>query len=119
MRDRKILIFIIVVLVAYFFYSQSKTTDSGNYDVPSEYKGVEGLNYIRNNYASQLSQARSLCITQFKGEWIDTSNRIGCYNMEGFSPAYCGLGIIKDLVNLCNAIDGSPTCSSSEAGCTV
>ena len=119
MKDRTILIIIIVILAAYFFYSQSKTTDSGEYDIPPEYRGAEGLDYIRNNYASQLSQARSLCISQFKGDWTDTSNRIGCYNMEGFSSAYCGLGIIKDLVSLCNSIGGSPTCSSSQVGCSV
>jgi len=119
MRDRTILIIIILVLAAYFFYTKNKTTGNKNYEIPPEYKGSEGLNYIRKHYASELAQVRSLCINQFKGDWVDTSNDIGCYNMQGFSSSYCNMDIIKNLENLCKSIGGNPTCSSTQTSCTA
>jgi len=119
MRDRTILIIIIIVLAAYFFYTRNKVSSNQNYTVPSEYKGSEGLNYLRENYASELSQARSLCINQFKGNWVDSSNNIGCYDMQGFSSYYCDIDVLKNLVNLCESIGGNPTCSSTQASCTA
>jgi len=120
MKDVTLLIIILTFLVlAYLFYN--KQTGSGNqtYSVPSELKGTAGLEYIKKNYGSGLSQARALCATQFKGEWKDTSNTVGCYNMQGFSTAYCNTDIIKNLVNLCNSIGGSSTCSSTQTSCSV
>ncbi len=87
--------------------------------MPPEHKGVEGLDYIRINYASELAQAKNLCITQFKGNWVDSSNTIGCFNMQGFSTYYCSVDVIQNIVNICNSIGGNPTCSSTQASCTV
>ena len=116
MRDIIFLILIIIALASYFFYNKNFESQ---YTIPSEYKGTKGLEYIRENYASELAQARNLCINQFKGDWIDTSNKIGCYNMEGFSSYYCNVDIIKNLINLCYSIGGTPTCSSTEMSCSV
>jgi len=118
MNDLTIFIIIIIILAAYFLYNRGSDS-SQNYSVPSQYKGSEGLDYIRKSYASGLSQARGLCTSQFKGEWVDSSNEIGCQNMQGFSTSYCGVDIIKNLVNLCNSIGGNPVCSSTEASCSV
>jgi hypothetical protein len=117
MKDIYILIIIVIILAAYFFYKNS--TASQSYSVPTQYKGSEGLDYIRKNYASELSQAKSLCAGQFKGEWIDSSSEIGCQNMQGFSTSYCGMDIINNLVNMCNSIGGNPVCSSTQAICSV
>jgi len=119
MRDRTIFIIIIIVLAAYFFYTEDKVSDKQDYTVPPEYKGSEGLDYIRKTYASELSQARGLCINQFKGNWVDTSNNLGCYDMQDFSSYYCNMDILTNLVNLCKSIGGDPTCSSTQASCTV
>ena len=118
MEDSEILIIIIIILAVYLFY-KTMSTSSQDISVPSDYKGAEGLDYIREQYSSQMSQARSLCVGQFKGEWIDTSNKLGCQNMQGFSPSYCSFDIIKNLISLCNSIGGSATCSSNEASCSV
>jgi len=115
MGDRTILIIIVVALAAYFLYPKSSNT----YTIPSGYKGAEGLDYLRKNYASELAQVRSLCINQFKGNWVDTSNTIGCYNMQSFSEYYCNTDTVKNLVNLCNSIEGDPICSSTQASCTI
>lgn len=122
MRDRTIFAIIVIIFLAYFFYSkQGNTSDSSasTPTVPSEYQGSEGLNYIRENYASELSQARSLCTSQFNGNWVDNSNTIGCYDMEGFSTAFCSIDVIQNLVSTCRSIGGNPTCSSTQASCTV
>ena len=118
MRDLTIFIIIIIAFTAYFFYSKYKSA-SNPYNIPSEYRGAEGLDYIRKNHASELSQARSLCTGQFKGEWRSDSSTIGCYNMEGFSSYFCGTDTIQNLVNLCNSIGGNSVCSSSQASCSV
>ncbi len=117
MKDIYILAIILTILSAYYLYKSSDSTKS--YSVPSQYKGSEGLDYIRKNYASELSQAMSLCVGQFKGEWIDSSSEIGCQNMQGFSSSYCGMDIIQNIVSLCNSIGGNPTCSSTQASCEV
>jgi hypothetical protein len=120
MRDRTILIIIIIVLAAYFLYvNRNKTSGNQTYTIPPEYKGTEGLDYIRKNYTTELAQARNLCISQFKGDWADSSNTIGCYNMQGFSTSYCNMDIIQNIVKLCNSIGGNPICSSTQASCTV
>jgi len=117
MKDIYILIIIVIILAAYSFYKNSTANQS--YSVPTQYKGSEGLDYIRKNYASGLSQAKSLCVGQFKGEWTDSSSEIGCQNMQGFSTYYCSFDIIKNLVKMCISIGGSPICSSTQAICSV
>ena len=117
MDNLTVLIIIMIILAAYFIYKGGSSSQS--YSVPSQYKGSEGLDYIRKNYASGLSQAKVLCTGQFKGQWVDSSSEIGCNNMQGFSTAYCSVDVIQNLVNLCNSIGGSPTCSSTEASCSV
>jgi hypothetical protein len=121
MRDRTLFVIIVIIFVAYFFYSKQNNTESSSSTptVPSEYQGSEGLNYIRNNYASELAQARSLCTSQFNGNWIDNSNTIGCYDMQGFSTYFCGVDVIQNLVSTCRSIGGNPVCSSTQASCTV
>jgi purine-cytosine permease-like protein len=118
MENLTILIIIMIILAAYFIYKGGSSSKQ-SYSVPSQYKGSEGLDYIRKNYASGLSQAKSLCIGQFKGQWVDSSSEIGCNNMQGFSTSYCSVDVIQNLVKLCNSIGGSPTCSSTEASCSV
>jgi len=119
MRDITILI-IIILLDAYFLHTnRNKNVGNQTYTIPPEYEGSKGLDYIRKNYASGLAQAKTLCITQFKGDWRDTSNTIGCYNMQGFSTGYCNMDTIQNLVKLCNSIGGNPICSSTQASCTV
>jgi hypothetical protein len=123
MRDRTIFAIIVIIFIAYFFYSnQSKTAGTSapsTPSVPSEYQGTKGLDYIRQNYASDLAQARNLCTSQFNGNWVDNSNTIGCYDMQGFSTAYCNTDVIQNLVSTCRSIGGSSTCSSTQASCTV
>ena len=116
-----IIIIILIVLAAYFsFFNKNASSPSNQtYSVPPEYKGSEGLDYVKRQYSSQLSQAQSLCISQFKGNWVDASNSIGCYNMQGFSTSYCGFDVIQNIVKLCNLIGGNPICSSTQASCTV
>ena len=116
---------VIIVLSSYFLYininnvyDQTFTVGNQTYIIPSNYKGLEGLNYIKQNYASGLEQARGLCINTFKGNWVDTSNSIGCYDMQGFS-IYCNMDAIKNLTNLCNSIRGIPTCDSTQASCKI
>lgn len=118
MDELKIAVIILIIVVAYSFFT-NKTKGNKTYSIPPEYMGQEGLNYIKQNYASQLSQARSLCSSQFKGNWIDTSNSIGCYNMQGFSSLYCSTDVIKNLIETCNSIGGISSCSSSQISCTV
>lgn len=113
MNDIKILTIIIIILFAYILFNNSNTS------VPPEYKGSEGLDYIRRTRSGDLVQAKALCTSQFKGSWVDNSNSIGCYNMQGFSDYYCGMDILKNLANLCNSIEGNPTCTSTQASCTV
>lgn len=119
MNDMVILIIVLIILGAYAMYNKGSSSGSQSYSVPSSYSGSGGLDYIRKNYASGLSQARGLCTSQFKGEWIDTSSEIGCRNMQGFSTTYCGLDVIQNLVKMCNSIGGNPVCSSTEASCSV
>jgi len=117
MRDRTILIIIVIALIVYFLYN--KSLDNQNYSIPPEYKGSEGLDYIRKNRASDLAQAKNLCTSQFKGNWVDSANEIGCYNMQGFSTYYCYTSTIQNIVNLCKSIGGNPICSSNQASCSV
>jgi hypothetical protein len=87
--------------------------------IPPEYKGSEGLDYVRNNSASELDKAKSLCTDIFKGDWIDTLDAIGCYNMQGFSTDYCNMDIIQTLVILCHKINGDFECSTDKIACGV
>ncbi|OGI11703.1 hypothetical protein A3K64_00195 [Candidatus Micrarchaeota archaeon RBG_16_36_9] len=120
MRDIIILIIAILVLVGLLFYRTGiPAMINPIFDVPSGVKGVEGLEYIRNNYASGLEQAKSLCTGQFKGTWRDDSRNIGCYDMETFDLGYCNSDIIQNIVKLCNTISGNPICSSTQASCSV
>lgn len=105
-----------IVLAIYFFYEEPS---SQSFEIPPEYTGSRGLDYIRDSYSSQLSQARTACSSYFKGEWRDNSNTIGCYNMQDFSTSYCGTDIIQNLVDLCNSIRGNPVCTSTQASCSV
>jgi len=115
-----IIIIILIVLAAYFsYFNKTSTSNNQTYSIPPEYKGTQGLEYVKKQYSSQLSQAKSLCSSQFKGNWVDTLNSIGCYNMQGFSTSYCGFDVIQNLVKLCNSIGGNPVCSSTQASCTV
>lgn len=117
MRDIAILAIILLILAGYYFYKSGSANES--YSIPEEYKGTQGLDYIRKNYATGLAQAQGLCTSQFKGTWTDNSNSIGCYEMQGFSTSYCGMDIIQNLVKLCNSIGGSSVCSSTQASCSV
>lgn len=123
MDDKTIaIIFIIVVLAAYYLSTNkgSGTTNNIKSNQSSTIpEGTQGLDYLKRQYASQLPQAQSLCSSQFKGNWVDNSNSIGCYNMQGFSTFYCGADTIKNLINLCNSIGGNSVCSSTQASCTV
>ena len=116
MKDVTLFIIIISILSVYYLYWDSPSSQS--YDT-SGYTGTEALNYIREKYSSELSQARSFCTGQFKGSWIDNSNTIGCYNMQGFSSSFCSMDIIKNLESMCNSIGGSSVCSSTQASCSV
>ena len=115
----KLVILIIIAVVAYYLYTQQ--TKSSNYSLPSEYvnSGSKGLTYLEQQYASQLSQARSLCENQFKGTWSQTSNSLGCYNMQGFSTIYCNTQEIQQITSICKQIGGNAVCSSDQASCTV
>jgi hypothetical protein len=110
-----ILIIIAIILISYFLSLNS----SKGVSVPTQYKGAEGLDYIRKSYGGQLSQAESLCTGQFRGNWIDYSNEIGCRNMQSFSTTYCSMSSIKNLADLCKSIGGTSICSSTEASCSV
>jgi hypothetical protein len=90
-----------------------------NITIPPEYKGVEGLDYVRRNYAPIMEKAKSLCTDKFKGEWRDTSTEMGCYDMHGFLTLYCGAEAIQSLMNLCNSINGISTCSTNQVSCSV
>ncbi len=103
-------------------YNNSENQDYKDYEnitIPPEYKGTAGLDYVRRNYVSSMDRAKSLCTDRFKGEWIDTLNEMGCYNMQGFLTLYCGAETIQNLINLCNSINGNPTCSSNQVSCSV
>lgn len=120
MKDSTILVIIIIVLtLAYFFYRKPTSSGGQDYSIPSGYTGSQGLDYIKKNYGSELAQAQSLCVGQFKGNWINTANEIGCENMQGFSSAYCSFDVIQNLENLCNSIGGNAVCSSTQTTCTV
>jgi len=123
MNDKIIYIIILIILAYVISFGNSfignKNGNNQSYTIPPEYKGAAGLDYLKKQYSSDLSQARSLCTGQFKGKWIDTADRIGCYSMQGFSSFYCGMSAIKNLVDICKSIGGSPVCSSNQASCSV
>jgi len=117
----KIVYTIIVIALAYIIafgnsFGNNKSSSNQSNTVPS---GTAGLEYLKKQYASDLAKAQSLCSSQFKGNWVDTSNSIGCYSMQGFSTYYCGVDVIQNLVNVCKSIGGTPTCSSTQASCSV
>jgi hypothetical protein len=138
-KKLEVLIFLIIAISAYFlfvykgnqnftsnetFNQTNKTFTYGNKtftitSIPSEYKGSKGLDYIRNNSALELAEAKSLCIDLLNGEWVDTSNALGCYNMKDFSIVFCERDIIKTLISLCNQINGNPDCSTNQVICSV
>ncbi len=93
--------------------------DDQTYTIPSEHTGVEALNYVRNNYSTDLAWAETLCINQFNGEWIDNSEKIGCYDMKGFFILYCNTENIMNILNFCHSIGGYSLCSSTQVSCTL
>ena len=124
MNDIVVLIVAILILVGYAYYknympSIPSTPSNTQPTVPTGVTGSAGLDYIRKNYGSGLVQAQSLCTSQFKGTWMDNSNTIGCYDMQGFNTAYCNTDTIQNLVDLCNSIGGNSVCSSTQASCSV
>jgi len=138
-KKLEVLIFLIVIAVsAYilFFSNRLNTEDNRNstldnktnqisandiltISIPSDYKGSQGLDYVRSNYSSYAEKAKNLCTDSFKGDWIDTLDGMGCYNMQSFSTSYCNESIIQSLVSLCNKINGSPDCSSDKVICSI
>ena len=140
-KKLEVLIFLIIIVVsAYILFLSNKLNIKGNQNstsgnetannqtpinetiiisIPSDYKGSEGLDYVRTNYSSELEKAKSLCTDSFKGDWIDTLDGMGCYNMQGFSTSYCNENIIQSLVSLCNKINGSPDCSTDKVICSI
>ena len=119
MDDLKIAVIILIIVVAYSYFKGFASQPKSAFSIPTNLMGQEGLNYVRQNYASELSQARSLCESQFKGSWIEISNSIGCYNMQGFSDLYCSTDVINQFRGACSSIGGSPACTSSQLSCTV
>ena len=119
MNGLAFVLLVLFALVAYSYADRNFISHASSYEIPAEYRGVEGLNYVRQNYGSQMSQAQGLCSSQFKGSWIDSSNVIGCYSMQGFSTMYCGIDAVRSLIESCRAIGGSPVCSSDQISCTV
>lgn len=87
--------------------------------LPSNYKKSDALDYVRNTSASDMAKAESMCTSQFNGNWVNTLDAIGCYNMQGFSTDYCNSDLIQSLVNICNQIEGQPECSSDNVVCSV
>ncbi|MFH1229858.1 MAG: hypothetical protein V1678_05565 [Candidatus Aenigmatarchaeota archaeon] len=99
--------------------SQNFNQNSQTYQVPSQYTGQQGIQYLRQNYGSQFEQARSLCGSQFNGEWVDSPTGIGCINMKGFSEVLCSVDTIRSLMETCRSIGGSPVCNSNQASCSL
>jgi hypothetical protein len=87
--------------------------------VPSGYTSSQGMQHIKSSYASQLEEARILCTSHFGGDWVNTLDAIGCYNMKGFSMAFCGNDVIQGLIRLCYQIDGDNGCTDTEIYCAV
>lgn len=137
-----LVLLVIIVIVACFLFNSNINNNSNNQNltagnrtynntytvgdetytlpsIPPEYKGSEGLDYVRNNSAPELGKAKSMCIDIFKGDWIDTLDAIGCYNMRGFSTDYCSMDVIQAIVILCNRISGTPECSITHVVCGV
>jgi hypothetical protein len=134
-----LILFVIAAIVAYFlfFYNASIgqgyngnytsanktfTYNGNNYtviSVPPGYNGSKGLDYIRNNSASEVAEAKTLCTDLLNGVWTDNSTTIGCYSMKDFSTDFCDRGIIKTLVSLCNQINGSYECLTDRIICSV
>jgi len=120
MDDFTIAVIILIIVIVYSYFSKSSISQpKSTFSIPTNLMGQAGLDYVRQNYASELSQARSLCESQFKGSWIDSSNSIGCYNIQGFSDLYCGTDVISQFYKACSSIGGSPVCTSSQLSCTV
>jgi hypothetical protein len=99
--------------------SQNLVQSSQPYQVPPQYTGQQGIQYLRQNYGSQFEQARGLCTSQFKGEWVDSPTSIGCVNMKGFSDVMCNVDTIRSLMQTCRSIGGSPVCNSNQASCSI
>lgn len=136
-----IILLIILAIAAYFLFFNKGNYNLGNgnstanetainqtivignetliISIPPGYKGPQGLDYIRNNSASTLATAKSLCTDLFKGDWVDALDAIGCYNMQGFSIDYCSMDAIQSVVSLCNKIKGNPDCSPTQIACAV
>jgi len=95
------------------------TIDNQAYAIPSEYEGAEAVNYVKENYSSSFSEAKDFCINQFNGEWIDDSEKIGCFDMEGFFILFCSTENVLNILNFCYLIGGMPICSSTEVSCRL
>jgi hypothetical protein len=98
---------------------QTYTIGNQTFTIPTEYKREEALDYVRENYSSSFNQARDFCINQFNGNWTDEPQRIGCYDMEGFSILFCTAEDAMGILNFCHLIEGIPTCSSTELSCEL
>ncbi|NIO44198.1 MAG: hypothetical protein GTN36_01420 [Candidatus Aenigmarchaeota archaeon] len=110
----------------YYVYNETQGKDEHTYTIgdqtftiPPEYNGIEALDYVRENYSSSFSEAQDFCINQFNGDWIDESERIGCYDMEDFFILFCSMKNIMNILDFCYSIEGMPTCSSTEVSCTL
>jgi hypothetical protein len=134
-----IIFLIILVITAYFLFfkdidwsSQNKPAnvtinktfvyENETYQiitVPPEYKKAAGLDYIRNNSAAEIEKAKSLCTDMLGGNWVDTENAMGCYNMKYFVTAFCDRDIIKTLMSLCEEINGNSECLADRIVCSV
>jgi hypothetical protein len=124
MVSKKILVLLIIVVALVWYLKDRGILSFGKesrFKIPPEFKnsGQEGLRYFKRTYSSDLSQARGLCINFFKGQWVDSANELGCYNMEDFLEIYCGFGEANEIKYVCNEIGGSFTCSSKEIKCRV
>jgi hypothetical protein len=119
MKGDSTIIIILLIILAVIIIGNKIVSKNNTPSLPSNLKGAAGLDYLKKQYGSYLSQAQSLCVSQFKGNWVDTSNSIGCYGMNGFSIAYCSMDAIHNLENACSSIGGSAACSISEVSCTV
>ena len=134
-----IIFLIILVIAAYFLFFKDNNWSSQNkpanvtisktfvYEnktynivtVPPEYKGTAGLDYLRNNSPAEIEKAKSLCTNLLGGNWMNTKNSMGCYNMKYFVTAFCDRDIIKTLVSLCEEINGTTECLTDKVVCSV
>lgn len=118
MRYDVVGVIIFLAIAAYFlFFNKTPFGQSQNTTVLPT--GTQGLDIVKQQRASEMSQAEGYCTGRFKGNWVDTSNVVGCYDMQGFSTVYCVLGQIQDITKTCESIGGTPTCTETQISCSV